>query len=105
MRQRKYILIRNKNGETELRFGYPIYHRDLLNRNEHPNDCLGGGKWCIDDADMSIILYGSSDDFGTPQRQDLEKAIKDFDNWEYFEWICRNIYKTEIHLNRVIKIQ
>ena len=105
MRQRKYILIRNKNGEIELRFGYPIYHRDLLNRKENPHDCLGGGKWCIDDADMSIILYGSSDDFGTPQRKDLEKAIKDFDEWKHFEWVCRNIYKTEIHLNRVIKIQ
>lgn len=105
MRQRKYILIRNKNGEIELRFGYPIYHRDLLDRKENPHDCLGGGKWCIDDADMSIILYGSSDDFGTPQRKDLEKAIKDFDEWEHFEWVCRNIYKTEIHLNRVIKIQ
>ena len=104
MRQQKYILVNNNNGNIELRFGYPIYHKDLLKKNENWRDCIGGGKWTINTEDMSIVLYGSSDDFGSPQKQDLKKAIQDFDDWEHLEWVCQHIYKSEIHLNKVIRI-
>lgn len=104
-RQRKYILVKTKNGSLELRFGYPFYHKDLLNQNENPNNCIGGGMWLIDSDDMSIILYGSSSDFGAPNKQDVKKAIENFDDWDTLEWICRQIYKHEIHLSGIIKCQ
>ena len=102
-RKKKYILVVDRSGNIELRFGYPFYHKDLLNKGENQNDCLGGGLWTIDTSDMSILLYGSSDDFGTPKKQDLEKAIKGFDEWEHLEWISRNIYNHEVHLSKIIK--
>ncbi len=48
MRQKKYILILDKSGNIKLRFGYPIYHKDLINKDENWHDCLGGGNWDID---------------------------------------------------------
>lgn len=100
MREKKYILVQDRKGNVELRFGYPFFHRDLLNKDESQQDCLGGGNWDID-SDGNVILFGSSNDFGAPKKQDLEKAIKDFDEWNHFEWICEHIYD-EIHLSKNI---
>ena len=93
----------NSRSGAELRFGYPIYHKDLINKNESQSDCLGGGKWDVRDGD--IILYGSSDDFGAPVKRDLEEAIKNFCDWGHLEWICEHIFDEEIHLTKKIIVQ
>ena len=100
MRQKKYILMMDNHGYIELRFGYPFYHKDLINKDESQHDCLGGGNWDID-SEGNVILFGSSCDFGAPGKQDLEKAIKNFADWDYFEWICEHIYD-EVHLSKNI---
>lgn len=100
MRQRKYILVEDEiNNKYILRIGYPIYHRDLMNESDRKNhiSCIGGGKWNLNYKDKTISLYGSSDDFGKPNQEKLQKAIKNFNehDWWQLEWICERIYEEE----------
>ena len=79
MRQRKFIIVKDWNGKNiEIRIGYPIYHRDLLNKFDEKNhiDCYGGGRWDVDFENKTIKLYGASDDFGKPNKKDVEIAVK-----------------------------
>ena len=97
-RQRKFIITKDWFGKnTELRIGYPIYHRDLLSKEDDKNhiDCYGGGRWDIDFEKKEIVLYGRSDDFGAPNKKDIEEAIKNFDahKWRQFEWTCERVYE------------
>ena len=98
MRQRKFIIVKNWSGKNiEIRIGYPFFHRDLLNKSDEKNniDCYGGGKWDIDFENKTITLYGSSDDFGKPNKKDIEVAIKNFD-WWHFSHLIEIIYNKEI---------
>ena len=101
MRQRKFIIVKDWNGKNiEIRIGYPIYHRDLLNKSDEKNniDCYGGGKWDIDFENKTINLYGESDDFGKPNKKDIEIAIKNLDNidWWRMSHIVKQSYEVDI---------
>ena len=101
MRQRKFIIVKDWNGKNiEIRIGYPIYHRDLLNKSDEKNniDCYGGGKWDIDFENKTISLYGESDDFGKPNKKDIEIAIKNLDNidWWRMSHIIKQSYEVDI---------
>ena len=88
MRQRKFIIVKDWNGKNiEIRIGYPIYHRDLLNKSDEKNhiDCYGGGKWDVDFDNKTIKLYGASDDFGKPNKRDIEIAIKKMDMHSWWQ--------------------
>ena len=62
MRLRKFIIVKDWNGKNiEIRIGYPIYHRDLLNKSDHMNhiSCYGGGRWDVDFENKDILfIYG-----------------------------------------------
>lgn len=101
MRQRKFIIVKDWNGKnTEIRIGYPIYHRDLLNKSDEKNhiDCYGGGRWDVDFKNKAIKLYGASDDFGKPNKKDIEIAIKNLDNidWWRISYAIKHSYEVEI---------
>ena len=90
MRQRKFIITKDWDGNNiELRIGYPIYHRDLLNNSDHIHiqhiSCYGGGKWDVDFENKTIKLYGASDDFGKPTKKDVEAAIKNLDIHDWWQ--------------------
>lgn len=88
MRQRKFIIVKDWNGKNiEIRIGYPIYHRDLLNKSDEKNyiDCYGGGRWDVDFENKTIKLYGVSDDFGKPSKKDIEVAIKNLDMHSWWQ--------------------
>lgn len=53
-----------------LRFNTVKLHSELLQPWE---DCLGGGRWCIDQKNKRLVLEGSSYDFGTPRWRQLIK--------------------------------
>lgn len=88
MRLRKFIIVKDWNGKNiEIRIGYPIYHRDLLNKSDHMNhiSCYGGGRWDVDFENKTIKLYGDSDDFGKPNKKDIEVAIKNIDMHSWWQ--------------------
>lgn len=101
MRQRKFIIVKDWNGKNiEIRIGYPFFHRDLLNKSDEKNniDCYGGGKWDVDFENKTIILYGASDDFGKPNKKDIEVAIKNLDiiDWWRISHVIEASYEKEI---------
>ena len=88
MRLRKFIIVKDWNGKNiEIRIGYPIYHRDLLNKSDHMThiSCYGGGRWDVDFENKTIKLYGDSDDFGKPNKKDIEVAIKNIDMHSWWQ--------------------
>lgn len=88
MRLRKFIIVKDWNGKNiEIRIGYPIYHRDLLNKSDRMNhiNCYGGGRWDVDFENKTIKLYGASDDFGKPNKKDIEVAIKNIDMHSWWQ--------------------
>jgi hypothetical protein len=62
----KYILVNEVDG-VDFRCGFVFRHADLLSRCESDNFVLGGGRFCFDEKNKAVILYGSSDDYGYPQ--------------------------------------
>ena len=99
-RERKFIIVNDKFGKnTEIRIGWPIYHRDLLDKSDEKEgkDCYGGGRWNLDYENKTITLYGSSDDFGKPNKKDIEIAIKNMDDhkWWQLEWTMERIFDKE----------
>lgn len=99
MRQRKFIIIKDWSGKNiQIRFGWCFFHRDLMTRNDDRNniDCYGGGKWECDYENKTIRLYGYSDDFGKPNKKDIETAIKNFNNWYDLTILLERSYEEEI---------
>ena len=59
MRLRKFIIVKDWNGKNiKIRIGYPIYHRDLLNKSDHMNhiSCYGGGRWDVDFENKMFVI-------------------------------------------------
>ena len=101
MRQRKFIIVKDWSGKNiEIRIGYPFYHRDLLNKSDEKNniDCYGGGRWDVDFENKTIKLYGTSDDFGKPNKKDIEIALKNLDihDWWVMSIAIGRSYEVEI---------
>ena len=110
MRQRKFIIVKDWNGKNiEIRIGYPIYHRDLLNKSDQMNhiSCYGGGKWYVDFNNKTIKLYGASDDFGKPNKRDIEVAIKKMDmhSWWQVSHAIEASYDIEIEEDELSKFK
>ena len=87
-RQRKFIIVKDWSGKNvKIRIGYPLYHRDLLNKSDEKDhiNCYGGGYWSVDFENKTIKLYGSSDDFGKPKKDDIQKAIKNLDPHDWWQ--------------------
>lgn len=105
-RQRKYIICKDWSGKnTQIRIGYPFFHRDLIERSDEKNHikCVGGGKWDIDTSNKTITLYGASDDFGKPNKNDIEQAIKNLDKhaWWQMSWIIERACEINIEENEL----
>ena len=101
MRQRKFIILKDWSGKNvKIRIGYPIYHRDLFEKSDEKAgyDVYGGGRWDLDYDNKTITLYGQSDDFGKPDKKDVEKALKNINDHDWFmlEWQCERIFKKEL---------
>lgn len=105
-RQRKYIICKDWSGKnTQIRIGYPFFHRDLIERSDEKNHikCVGGGKWDIDTSNKTITLYGASDDFGKPKKNDIEQAIKNLDKhaWWQMSWMIKQVCGIDIKENEL----
>ena len=100
MKQRKYVIVKDWNGKNiQIRFGYVFYHRDLMTRQDEKDhiDCYGGGSWNIDPVTETLTLYGKSDDFGIPNKRDIEIALRNMSDHDLFMlgWLCDRIYEDE----------
>ena len=95
MRERKFIII--KNDKPIIRVGYVLYHRDLLNKGECDNIVCGGGKWDVYPKEKKIIFWGSSDDYGKYNVNDVKAALKNMNahDWFMFEWSAIKSYEDE----------
>ena len=95
MKERKFIIV--KNDKLIIRIGYVLYHRDLLNKREHDNFVYGGGKWTIDPKEKKITFWGSSDDYGKYNVNDVKAALKNMTahDWFMFEWVASRSYEDE----------
>ena len=96
-RYKKFIIVKNwKGDEVNIRLGYPMFHSDLLDKQDEKDniDCYGGGFWDIDFNTKTIKLFGSSSDFGRPTKEDIEKGIKNMDNhqWWQFAWVVERVF-------------
>jgi len=99
-RYKKYIILENyKTREVKIRFGYPFFHKDLIESSDKKEgwECIGGGFWDIDFRDKEIILYGDSTDFGMPRKEKIKIAISNINkhDWWQFKWICEHIFETK----------
>ena len=108
MRERKFIIIKDwTNKNVKIRIGYPIYHRDLLNKDDEKNhlECVGGGRWMVNFETKKFKLFGSSDDFGNPNKKDIEQAIKNLTkhDWWQISWIIEQVYEVEINEDELAK--
>lgn len=101
MRFKKYIILKNEDtNEVKMRIGYPIYHKDLIEQSDKKNGfkCVGGGQWNLDYENKSIRLFGHSSDFGRAKKEDIEKAVKNLSNYDYWklEILCKKILSDSI---------
>lgn len=99
-KQRKFIIVKDWSGKNiEIRFGYVFFHRDLLTKQDEKDhiDCCGGGMWNLDPETETITLFGRSDDFGMPKKENIEKALKNMDKHDLFMfgWLCDRLYEDE----------
>lgn len=97
-RAKKYIVLLRDNKPI-LRFGYPLYHRDLLDKKESLTDIIGGGYWELNNSEVE--LFGKSDEFGEPNKKDLLQAIDSFKDLEYLEWIYECIHDIEVRITKI----
>ena len=95
MRARKFIIV--KTDKTQIRVGYVLFHKDLLNKGEKDNIVHGGGSWDIYPEEKKIIFWGVSMDFGKYEKKDVETAIKNMTphDWFMFEWSASRSYEDE----------
>ena len=102
-RFKKYIILKNDfTNEVKMRLGYPIYHKDLIDKSDIKNGfkCVGGGQWNLKYKKKTITLFGSSSDFGRPRHEDIEKAIKNLNKHDYWqlEMLCERIFDGELEM-------
>lgn len=98
-RAKKYVVLLKGNKPT-LRFGYPLFHRDLLNKKESFADIIGGGYWELNN-NGEVELFGKSDEFGEPNKKDLIKAIDSFKDFKYLEWIYEGVHDKEVKITKI----
>ena len=66
--------IRQGTADAILRIGNPIYHRELVRKNEI---CLGGGEWEVNNDANAMILKDQSGDFGVPRFMQAKNILVD----------------------------
>ena len=103
MRFKKYIILKNDfTNEVKMHIGYPIYHKDLIDKSDIKNGfkCVGGGQWNLKYKNKTIKLFGSSSDFGRAKKEDIEKAIKNLNMHDYWEmeFLCEKILSDELEM-------
>ena len=98
-RYKKFIIVKDWDDNLDLRLGYPIYHKDLMEKKDeaHHAKCVGGGFWDLDFTNKQIVLWGDSSDFGKPKKEDIKKSLKSWTErkWFYFTWMCERIADEE----------
>ena len=77
----KFIIAGNAaTGRGHLRMGTVISHRDLRIGYEK---IWGGGWWVRNDESRTVILYGSSGDFGHPDFRHLSSAPRELRDYTF----------------------
>lgn len=77
----KFIIAGNAaTGRGHLRMGTVISHRDLRIGYEK---IWGGGWWARNDESRTVILYGSSGDFGHPDFNHLASAPRELRDYTF----------------------
>lgn len=72
----KFIIAGSRlDGKSYLRMGMVIHHKDLRIGYEK---IWGGGWWSRNDETKTIILYGCSLDFGSPDFRHMKKIDREF---------------------------
>lgn len=72
----KWIILRKPDGELQFRMSRAIeFHKELAS-NQPGYQVLGGGWFHMDTDKKQIVLYGTSEDYGTPDSADVYKAIE-----------------------------
>ena len=99
-RQKKFIIVKDWDEHYDIRFGYVLYHKDLMYESDKKDhiECIGGGKWEFDYDNKTITLYGSSDDFGRPQKKDIQKALNGMNKklvFGHLSWTLDFMYEDE----------
>lgn len=66
----KYVVLRKPNGELQFRMSRAIeYHREMVSDGYQ---CLGGGRFHLDDTNKEVYLYDKSDDYGQASKETIE---------------------------------
>ena len=99
-REKKFIVLENcYNNKLNFKIGYPIYHKDLIDKSDESEGwkCIGGGLWNLNVMNKTIDLFGSSSDFGKVDKDKLKMALNsmDKDKWEDFGWVCERLYEEQ----------
>lgn len=89
-REKKFIVLENcYNNKLNFKIGYPIYHKDLIDKSDESGGwkCIGGGFWDLNVKNKTIDLFGSSSDFGKVDIDKLKKSLNSMDKhkWWHFQ--------------------
>ena len=63
-RYKKFIILENwRTNKLDIRFGYPIYHADLIENSDNKEGwkCIGGRFWDMNFETKEIVLFGKGD--------------------------------------------
>lgn len=96
-KKKKFIVVDSIDG-LEFRIGTPIYHKDLLTKDDirWNSRCLGGGEWEADIENKTIKLFGASDDFDKPSSKSLRDSIATYDRFE-LTYLIQLVYGVDIY--------
>ena len=106
MKYPKFIVLRNLQGNIEIRFGHVELHRDLINESDkkHANKCIGGGLIEIVDSKKEIWFYGQSEDFGRVDEKILNNIKLTQDNYDELDMVDKICFQANVdHFNKVTK--
>lgn len=100
----KFIIIDDEEGKA-LIIAKCTYHKQLA---PDTNTIKGGGMWYYTDDNKTIVLHGTSYDFGPAELSDIKECIKNNNVYtsftkhinlsHRFEFKYKNVYKELINL-------
>ena len=98
MKYPKFIVLKNLQGQIEIRFGFVEYHNDLIEESDNKlaKKCIGGGLFEIVDQKKEIWLYGRSEEYGKVNLNILKNIKLDDKNINDLQIIDKSYFQSDI---------
>ena len=98
MKYPKFIVLKDLQGNIEIRFGLVEFHSYLIlpEDKKFSKKCIGGGLIELVDSKSEIWFYGHSDDFGRVEDNILNNIKLNSQNFYELQYIAENYFHTKV---------